>query len=1023
MSGSMKGFRCWSRKSVAETVFPDIGTLASDADSLFMAAHTPMVLDHRKGSELGVATSGEAQVLEALTRNIGDLEKNTLVAVTGGAGSGKSHVVRWVHAHLSQDDPRYKILYVPRAVQTLRQLLGRIAGGLPGVDSSDLQSRVDSALSSGKQGEFQARLWSEIKLALQFSIEEGAPHEGETPDEAAAREDRNSLLGRPDEKEGRVNGLADLLQVRAFKDALLRSDGRIDLLVRSYFTETSRRDENIDVFTRDDLPLRERGVLTELRANQELQELWRVIMANPQDALDLLEDALRFALLRATDLRPKGSGDTLDSLFLESRKALRVKKQELILVFEDLAQFGLVDAELYNQLATAPGEVLAPLRVVFAITDGPYARMAPTVRSRVEHEFYVSDSVLSDSKQFIGRYLNLIRVGRDETEELWAAHAGRGDSDKWMLNACDAREAGQPCLHRAKCHQAFGKVSIDGLGEVGLYPYNPQALERAVSRAATRVPEPLTPRRVLDDCISTILSEADVHMGEGKYPHERTRTQFDFEVHTDKDVLLKKNPSTEPERTYRALVIWGDEGPLKEGILEAFSLDVTSAKRQDNDGESSKAENDGGGKSKDLDKPLEQRMRPLMQWRSGDELPDGEADLIRDALCAFVGDRLQLDESLIYVHKGRGKVILDRLLKRTSFYIDGARGQRAGADAVSFDLTRTIGDMRVMAAARWFHDHGHFDPERAKWQWPQGYDPGELMVEFEARLDNWASIVRARFLEITGGPRIALDSVGCRAVALAATGHPTEELGTSSVLGAASAGMLPASAEWVPVDEVASRIISTLRVGEYVAEFASVRQGGGGPQIVDPRDLDNAIQEFLTDPTNALSRVADNDVEHSLAMSARQLLDAITSAYEEHVATTTRDFAAVELLLEGSDPERVGIDAFEVGKFALDEGFFRPSDQWHVFRRHTDFLKSVGSVDGFDTGACQVADVLRNEHLARRASQISESLTFVKNALESTRVECERSKGGSGDLTAVRDKVKEHIEKLAVLVESLGAGG
>src|SRR5215213_9913536 len=97
---SMATFRCWSAEGIARTVFSDIGALAGDADAVFLAAHTPVGLEHRKGPELRSNSSGEAQVLEALTNRIGDLERNTLVAVTGGSGSGKSHVVRWVHSHL-----------------------------------------------------------------------------------------------------------------------------------------------------------------------------------------------------------------------------------------------------------------------------------------------------------------------------------------------------------------------------------------------------------------------------------------------------------------------------------------------------------------------------------------------------------------------------------------------------------------------------------------------------------------------------------------------------------------------------------------------------------------------------------------------------------------------------------------------------------------------------------------------------------------------------------------------------------
>ena len=127
---TMTGFRCWSGESVGQTVFSDIGALASDADAIFLAAHTPVQLFHKKGPELGNATSGEAQVLEALLQRVGDGERNSLIAVTGASGSGKSHVVRWVNSHVNRSDSRFQVLYVPRAVQTLRELLRRIVEGL-----------------------------------------------------------------------------------------------------------------------------------------------------------------------------------------------------------------------------------------------------------------------------------------------------------------------------------------------------------------------------------------------------------------------------------------------------------------------------------------------------------------------------------------------------------------------------------------------------------------------------------------------------------------------------------------------------------------------------------------------------------------------------------------------------------------------------------------------------------------------------------------------------------------------------
>lgn len=776
---SMAAFRCWRAEQIAQTVYSDIGMLAGDADAIFLAAHTPMDLEHRKGAELGAGTSGEARVLEALTRRIGDTERNTLVAVTGSSGSGKSHVVRWVRAHLRSDDPRFQVLYVPRAVQTLRELLRKVIEGLPGVEGAELMKRVDSAFTGVKPGELQDRLVSEMKIALNWTLDDRAPYDGESSADAAKREDRNNMLGVRDEERGRRDGLAELIELSAFKESLLRPDGALGQLVHSYFMETSRRDDNETIFTADDLPLRARGIVREIRSRTELYELWQIIMRNPQDATKVLEEALRVALPKAVGLRAAG-GDTLDSLFRASRKALRAQGQELVLIFEDLAQFGLVDGELYDQFVTQPGDELAPLRVIFAITDGPYADLERTVLTRIEHEFHVGGSALAQPAEFVGRYLNLTRVGRSETQRLWDSGGEQRSGSIWMTNACDTRENGLACRHRDACHAAFGTVPIPDLGDVGLYPYNDEALGRALSRIGGSP----TPREVLDKCISEILAEADGHIAYRSYPHERTRDQFDFKVRMAKDALLEANPSSDPERTYRALVIWGDESPLPEGILDAFALEGTAATNRPTSGATlGKQQSARTASATQEQSQLENKLLSLFQWQNGEELPEDDVNILRSTLCGLTIDRLQFDQLCIHTYGGRGKELLDRLFNMTSFSIDGARGAKAGAGSVRFKLTRTAEDTRVMAAARWFRDHGHFDPNQAKWEWPEGYDPGQLMLDLETRLDEWATEVRNRFLAHTGGIRLAQAAVGLRAVALAASGNDVRAINsTASVL-------------------------------------------------------------------------------------------------------------------------------------------------------------------------------------------------------------------------------------------------
>jgi len=102
----MDKFTCWSAASVGETVFTDIGALSRSTDAVFLAAHTPARVTHLRGpQEIAGVGGGEAQVLDALLADVSTYPSNTLIAVTGNSGTGKSHIVRWVYAQLRQPRP------------------------------------------------------------------------------------------------------------------------------------------------------------------------------------------------------------------------------------------------------------------------------------------------------------------------------------------------------------------------------------------------------------------------------------------------------------------------------------------------------------------------------------------------------------------------------------------------------------------------------------------------------------------------------------------------------------------------------------------------------------------------------------------------------------------------------------------------------------------------------------------------------------------------------------------------------
>jgi hypothetical protein len=1018
---TMEKFRCWSAEKVAGTVFSDIGALASDADAIFLAAHTPVELERRKGIETDVHSSGEAQVLTALTRDVGDPRRNTLIAVTGESGSGKSHVVRWVNAHVRRDDDRYRVLYVPRAIQTLRALLHKIVADLPGVEGSDLLDRVDAAIGSASQGEIKDRLVNEMRIALNWTIESRPAEEGETDEEAQAREDRNNVLGIPDEQGRRRDGLADLLEEPQISKALLREGGRLDRLVASYYDETSRRDGSEDAFGEDDLPVRVPGIRRALSSRPDLAELWGMITADPTDALSLLEDALRQAVPATLGLRSTAGGDTLDGLFRRSRQILKSEGRELVLIFEDLTQFGLVDGELHSQFAMAPSEEIAPLRVVFAVTDGAFARMDKTVSTRVTDVFEVGGSALSNPQKFLARYLNLVRIGGPRARQLWTARGPKADAP-WMENACATRNEGQPCQFLDTCHTSFGKVEIDGLGEVGLYPYSESALRRAISHLGREG----TPRLVLDECVSTNLTEADARIADGTYPHERVKDRFDGHATVGRDFLLRGVPAAEQNRAYLTRLIWGDEKlPLATGIEEAFSLTRSAAVTSEQHGA---AETPVDEDRRTAVEALIQSVRskrsplePLWQWQNGTSgLTEDEANYYRTTLLALTQSRLQLDQDLVHIHNGHAKALLMRVLNQTSFFFRGARGARAGEGSVSFDLRPESDTVRVLIAARWLRDHGHFDPDRGSWEWPAGYKPEELMLDLEVKLDEWAAATKFKFLEVSGGRVLAADAVGLRAVSLIAAGFRSGQLlTTADVLAADLTAVVQPSPHWEKVQQAARQALG-LEAHVYVAEFAAVRQGTtGSAQLVDTEELDLALSEWLADPVKALKRVQTGKAEPALALRAGDLLAALEGAEEAERRSIDEASAYLTDALGGAAPATVADRALQVGDTAKGSGLFRPTDAWTQFRRSIDLLerhKAPLPSLALDAGP---AGVLRAQHDGRVLIQVATAVDVIRKCLKETVNECKRSGTAAGDVEGLRAAVKDRVAQIESIVNEL----
>lgn len=1014
----MKGFRCWSAESVRQTIYSDIGALSGDADAVFLAAHTPTVLRQLRGPEVSTGDLGEQRVHDTLLEAVGrDVDRNTLIAITGAPGSGKSHIVRWVHAHVDPADDRFHVVYVPRAVQTIRQLLRHLVAGLPEAGGEDFLRRLDEAVGNVPPQLMRERLFNETMLALKWALDVQPPQGVEDEDAIHIREERDLLLGELGEDGQRAGGLGDLLGVPQIARRLLRDGGRLHRLVESWSAETSRRGDAEDPFTAEDLPFRESGVRTALASEPNLLDLWGNVRDMPEAALALLDEALPHAARTVLGLRTHGA-ETLNSLFERSRRALRTNGKELVLLFEDLAQFGLVEGELYDQFATPPGADLAPLRVIFAITNDPFHKLPLTVSTRISHQFEVASAALTDRHAFLARYLNLARVGREDVEQDWR---NRRPFVPWVRNACHTREDGAPCRFRESCHRDFGRVNIDGLGDVGLYPYNETALRRILEQQG----QDATPRHLMDVVLTDTLIEADAHIGRGTFPHARMRERADFRVSQAPATLLGGRAGPEAERAYTALVMWGDEEPLPPAVVEAFALaglvgSPTSAPVPLPPGlpGTSRVE-----KLPSQPVTVESPLLPLWQWQNGGNLPDHEADAYRDLLARLVAGRLNLDQHLVHTYSGRGQELLNRRLGRTTFGIEGTRGEGLGS---RFTLTRQPEDVTVLAAARWYYDHSHWVAALGNWPWPQGYTEAQLMLALEVRLDKWADEIRNVVLADTLNGKMACAAVGVRAVALMARGHGLAAVDVTAVLGAPPERAEPSTAAWTAVDAAALDVLRRVNAAELAGAFAAVRQGRGGAQLVDAAALEASIKDALDRP-DAYLREAERDlgeVAPDVASAARDLADALQAAASNAVKELSSATALVSELLEGAPPSAVAAAALEAGKRALDSSLFRPADGWATFSAAVERLETLPDTlpKQWAPAAAPVDALVAAQAWSRHMCAAASVLTTLRDALDRTRAECERVGGAIGGLAQEREKVATRLQAVQQTVSALADG-
>ena len=700
---TMAGFTCWESRDIFEVSAIDAVRVHPAA---FLATHAParLVKVNQKTFRRHGEPVGESAVFDWLIAPVP--RSHDIVALTGDAGSGKSHLVRWLRQRTPSGDDRV-LINVPKYGTGLRSICESILD----VADSPALARAREMLRTTKAVETLDNAVVALRYELAQTIELRSQ---ELPPNAA------------DEVRWLHQVIPFALMDPVTSKAFQREGGAIRRLAQLSLSGR-QLDDGLDDdairFGISDLPLDD---LDNARASGEVRELLDNLRAVDNEglrtrALEVLNDSLDAAKRRAFL-----HGDfSLTEVITEVRRALKVEGKDLYLFVEDLTVIHGLERELENALTIENSEHHCRMRAAIAITEGELAKW-PTLAERCEIFAVEAAQADVDDTAFVGRYLNAIRLGIERLDQARETADDPGDR-RWVPNACTS------CEHRHECHDSqdgFG-VSSDGYG---LFPLRRETIDRMIRSTSHGS---FNPRSVIRSVIQPVLRAGATELPARDFPSAALVSSFPY---ADGGTELRPSLRSEivekvqdadlidPPRRVRALELWGEEnlstGNLPRIVGEAFSLPSIQV-LEVLDGLASQAQTKR--------KPRTESTEPIVEYPELDEwaggrgrLSSGVAGRIRslalDAVLACC--REQVGGWRVDTKEGRSLLVLE------SFQIDNAQGGRRGKPTIVLSITPDHRRALVFRALLQAADGKNWEPAR--------------LVQWRNIVQDWAETVLRR---------------------------------------------------------------------------------------------------------------------------------------------------------------------------------------------------------------------------------------------------------------------------------------
>lgn len=386
----------------------------------FMATHVPF--RDLEFIEFGDTESKPIHLNEEQIYNqyiVNKANKHQMLIVRGTNGTGKSHLICWLHNRLISDNENYnadkeKVIFLRRLGNTVRGAVQQMLDeGL--VQDKELIEKFEkfcNAAESQSEEEFKTSIYSEYaKRVLTDS-------------------------SNKEFKQVTCKNIAAFLFDSRVQDYMMRPGGPIDKCYQMITSgaKTIVTDETETIFTVEDFSF-PRDVANAIKrdAAEEVRSFYLYELRDDDSAIKKLIAYLNHFTSNVMQSCANITSENARDLFVNLRKSLYKEGKNLTIFIEDFTSFSIVESELITALSVENGgkyKDLCRVTSVIGITDGYYDSFRDNFKDRVTKQIKVTEQSYGGDDfllEMAARYLNAIYCSQDSVRD-WYKGSAVGDT-------------------------------------------------------------------------------------------------------------------------------------------------------------------------------------------------------------------------------------------------------------------------------------------------------------------------------------------------------------------------------------------------------------------------------------------------------------------------------------------------------------------------------------------------------------------------------------------------------------------